>query len=195
MLIHMANAWIQTRLQVKLDEITYSGTFVLYIVHHFWGAFTGRVIFLPMSYIGHSYCNGLFSFQCNLRRFQRISPWKRSFPEREMTAALLPSASTMPSSAGNFLRGLSNRLMIPFWRIHKLSCWITVWGQHSRNSTQKDAGSSHWSLRLCFSSFSKNWDMFSCLWLKGLCMNEFELTTVVHQCTKMLDSRLHENPN
>ena len=67
--------------------------------------------------------------------------------------------------------------------------------QHSRNSTQKDAGSSHWSLRLCFSSFSKNWDMFSCLWLKGLCMNEFELTTVVHQCTKMLDSRLHENPN
>lgn len=106
--------------------------------------------------LGYSYCNGLFSFPCNLRRFQRISPWKRSFPEPEMTAALLPSASTMPSSAGNFLRGLSNRLMIPFWRIHKMGCWITVWGQHSRNSIQKDAGSSHWSLRLCFSSFFQN---------------------------------------
>ena len=37
-----------------------------------------------------------------------------------------------------------------------MGCWITVWGQHSRNSIQKDAGSSHWSLRLFLSSFFKN---------------------------------------
>lgn len=119
---------------------------------------SGHMFF--MSHIG-SYCNGFLVLS------KQPAQVSKDLTMKEVLSRTRNDSSAAAKCLDHRQLEISREIPTGWW-FHLMGCWITVWGQHSRNSIQKDAGSSRWSLRLFLSSFSKNWEMFSCLWLKGL---------------------------